>query len=232
MGRKKIEIERIAVEKNRLGTFHKRKVGLVKKAIELSVLCDSEVFMVVFGENGQAFQFSSNDSNETIQRYLNYQGTLEKYDVNDLDDLKPGKMINKTPETVSSSTPTRSSKRSAPSSSAAAVESQSYKVSKHNSNMPEAVQGMNPEDLPARPAHGGPFFWMRAPSLPEVAMNPSSMDGPDASTVPPQMFRYDSNSMGPDSAFEAPTLRRPTTADSFGWSETPNTSSAPPPNSK
>ncbi|KAL5110562.1 Myocyte-specific enhancer factor 2C [Taenia crassiceps] len=40
MGRKKIEIKRIDDERNRQVTFTKRKLGLMKKAYELSVLCD------------------------------------------------------------------------------------------------------------------------------------------------------------------------------------------------
>ena len=36
MGRKKIEIKRLVDNKNRQVTFNKRKLGLMKKAIELS----------------------------------------------------------------------------------------------------------------------------------------------------------------------------------------------------
>jgi hypothetical protein len=44
MGRKKIEIQRIADERNRQVTFAKRKFGLLKKAYELSVLCDCGMY--------------------------------------------------------------------------------------------------------------------------------------------------------------------------------------------
>ncbi len=43
----KVKIERIADERTRQNTFHKRKGGLVKKAIELSLLCDCEVVLVL-----------------------------------------------------------------------------------------------------------------------------------------------------------------------------------------
>lgn len=48
MGRKKIRIARIAEERNRHVTFMKRKNGLLKKAMELSVLCDAEIAVIIF----------------------------------------------------------------------------------------------------------------------------------------------------------------------------------------
>lgn len=63
MGRKKIQISRIADERNRQVenkfflhflnfyfqvTFTKRKFGLMKKAYELSVLCDCEIALIIF----------------------------------------------------------------------------------------------------------------------------------------------------------------------------------------
>mmetsp|Transcript_8596 Transcript_8596/g.17181 ORF Transcript_8596/g.17181 Transcript_8596/m.17181 type:complete len:416 (+) Transcript_8596:178-1425(+) len=43
----KVKIERIQDERTRQNTFHKRKGGLMKKAIELSLLCDCEVSLVL-----------------------------------------------------------------------------------------------------------------------------------------------------------------------------------------
>jgi len=48
MGRKKIEIKRITDERVRKVTFSKRKGGLVKKAMELSLLCDCDIGLVIF----------------------------------------------------------------------------------------------------------------------------------------------------------------------------------------
>ena len=50
MGKRKIEISRIADNRKRLATFHKRKPGLLHKAMELSILCDVEIAVVIFGE--------------------------------------------------------------------------------------------------------------------------------------------------------------------------------------
>jgi hypothetical protein len=47
MGRKKIKIEKIGQAKHRQVTFNKRKVGLMKKAMELSILCDCEIVLLV-----------------------------------------------------------------------------------------------------------------------------------------------------------------------------------------
>jgi hypothetical protein len=50
MGKRKIEIAKIADDRKRLATFHKRKPGLLHKAMELSILCDVEIAVVIFGE--------------------------------------------------------------------------------------------------------------------------------------------------------------------------------------
>merc|ERR1711907_55172 len=48
MGRKKIKIARIDDERVRKVTFTKRKAGLIKKAMELSLLCDCEIALIIF----------------------------------------------------------------------------------------------------------------------------------------------------------------------------------------
>jgi hypothetical protein len=47
MGRNKIKIEKIKPERTRQVTFYKRKKGLLKKAMELSLLCDAEILMCI-----------------------------------------------------------------------------------------------------------------------------------------------------------------------------------------
>ncbi|KAL9319710.1 hypothetical protein ACSQ67_011549 [Phaseolus vulgaris] len=60
MGRGKIEIKRIENTTNRQVTFCKRRNGLLKKAYELSVLCDAEVALVVFSSRGRLYEYANN----------------------------------------------------------------------------------------------------------------------------------------------------------------------------
>lgn len=69
MGRGKIEIKRIGNNTNRQVTFCKRRNGLLKKAFELSVLCEAEVALIVFSSRGKLYEFSNNSVNRTIERY-------------------------------------------------------------------------------------------------------------------------------------------------------------------
>ncbi|CAH9106012.1 unnamed protein product [Cuscuta epithymum] len=69
MGRGKIEIKRIENTTNRQVTFCKRRNGLLKKAYELSVLCDAEVALIVFSSRGRLYEYANNSVKETIDRY-------------------------------------------------------------------------------------------------------------------------------------------------------------------
>ncbi|XP_015572387.1 agamous-like MADS-box protein AGL11 isoform X1 [Ricinus communis] len=69
MGRGKIEIKRIENTTNRQVTFCKRRNGLLKKAYELSVLCDAEVALIVFSSRGRLYEYSNNNIKSTIERY-------------------------------------------------------------------------------------------------------------------------------------------------------------------
>eukprot|EP00475_Leptophrys_vorax_P034776 TRINITY_DN5658_c0_g2_i1.p1 TRINITY_DN5658_c0_g2~~TRINITY_DN5658_c0_g2_i1.p1 ORF type:complete len:440 (+),score=88.22 TRINITY_DN5658_c0_g2_i1:65-1384(+) len=90
MGRKKIKIEKISDSKNRQVTFNKRKVGLLKKAIELSVLCDCEVSLLIF-HSDKLYEYSSKPLGQCVQKYLDYEGSYEVLDNTDLHNLRPGK---------------------------------------------------------------------------------------------------------------------------------------------
>ncbi|CAO2174999.1 unnamed protein product [Urochloa humidicola] len=59
-GRGKIEIKRIENTTNRQVTFCKRRNGLLKKAYELSVLCDAEVALIVFSSRGRLYEYANN----------------------------------------------------------------------------------------------------------------------------------------------------------------------------
>ena len=42
-------------------TFNKRKFGVMKKAYELSVLCDCEIALIIFSSNNKLYQYASTD---------------------------------------------------------------------------------------------------------------------------------------------------------------------------
>ncbi|XP_066320629.1 MADS-box transcription factor 6-like [Miscanthus floridulus] len=56
MGRGRVELKRIENKINRQVTFSKRRNGLLKKAYELSVLCDAEVALIIFSSRGKLYE--------------------------------------------------------------------------------------------------------------------------------------------------------------------------------
>ncbi|XP_022766652.1 agamous-like MADS-box protein AGL18 [Durio zibethinus] len=69
MGRGKIEIKKIENLNSRQVTFSKRRNGLLKKARELSILCDAEVGVIIFSSTGKVYQWSSTSMEHTLLRY-------------------------------------------------------------------------------------------------------------------------------------------------------------------
>ncbi|EYU21961.1 hypothetical protein ABFS83_01G030600 [Erythranthe nasuta] len=59
MGRGKIEIKRIENSSNRQVTYSKRRNGIMKKAKEISVLCDAHVSVIIFASSGKMHEFCS-----------------------------------------------------------------------------------------------------------------------------------------------------------------------------
>ncbi|XAR63133.1 hypothetical protein NMG60_11022967 [Bertholletia excelsa] len=72
MVRGKTQMRRIENATSRQVTFSKRRNGLLKKAFELSVLCDAEVALIIFSPKGKLYEFASSSMQETIKRYLKY----------------------------------------------------------------------------------------------------------------------------------------------------------------
>lgn len=71
MGRQKITIEKIKDERIRQVTFYKRKKGLIKKAMELSLLCGVKVFLSISDKNDRYTIFSSVEKKDC--QYINDQ---------------------------------------------------------------------------------------------------------------------------------------------------------------
>ncbi|THU62572.1 hypothetical protein C4D60_Mb01t06530 [Musa balbisiana] len=73
MGRGRVQLKRIENKINRQVTFSKRRSGLLKKAHEISVLCDAEVAVMVFSTKGKLYEYSTDSSMEKIlDRYQRY----------------------------------------------------------------------------------------------------------------------------------------------------------------
>ncbi|GAB4856949.1 hypothetical protein Ancab_014867 [Ancistrocladus abbreviatus] len=69
MVRGKTQIKRIENASSRQVAFSKRRNGILKKAFELSVLCDAEVALIIFSPSGKLYEFASSGTSKTIERY-------------------------------------------------------------------------------------------------------------------------------------------------------------------
>ncbi|KAL9673217.1 hypothetical protein QQ045_029471 [Rhodiola kirilowii] len=88
MGRVKLEIKKIENTTNRQVTYSKRRNGLIKKAYELSVLCDVDLALIMFSPSGRPSLFSGKKSLEQI---LNRYASLPEHErgrLLDEEDLK------------------------------------------------------------------------------------------------------------------------------------------------
>ncbi|KAJ8530933.1 hypothetical protein K7X08_023814 [Anisodus acutangulus] len=70
MARGKVQMKRIENPVHRQVTFCKRRAGLLKKAKELSVLCDAEIGLVIFSAHGKLYELATKGT---------MQGLIEKY---------------------------------------------------------------------------------------------------------------------------------------------------------
>ncbi|WZZ44462.1 MADS-box protein AGL42-like isoform X1 [Brassica napus] len=61
MVRGKIEMEKLQNATSRQVTFSKRRNGLLKKAYELSVLCDAQISLIIFSQRGRLYEFSNSE---------------------------------------------------------------------------------------------------------------------------------------------------------------------------
>ena len=66
MGRGRVELKRIENKINRQVSFSKRRSGLLKKAREISVLCDADVALIVFSPRAKLLDYSNQPSYVTF----------------------------------------------------------------------------------------------------------------------------------------------------------------------
>lgn len=95
MGRRKISIEPILNPTRRRATFEKRRVGLLKKAMELSILTDSTISITIYRPCKNELQvYSSIPFDDVISNYQNYVGTYTLYTNDHIRGMIPGKANN------------------------------------------------------------------------------------------------------------------------------------------
>ncbi|CAI0556622.1 unnamed protein product [Linum tenue] len=70
MARGKVQMKRIENPVHRQVTFCKRRAGLLKKAKELSVLCDAEIGVLIFSAHGKHYELATKGT---------MQGLIDKY---------------------------------------------------------------------------------------------------------------------------------------------------------
>ncbi|KAK7394368.1 hypothetical protein VNO78_14894 [Psophocarpus tetragonolobus] len=76
MGRGRVQLKPIENKTSQQVTFSKRRSGLLKKAHEISVLCDAQVALIIFSTKAKLFQYSSQRSVEDVlERYERYSHT-------------------------------------------------------------------------------------------------------------------------------------------------------------
>ena len=85
MGRNKIKIEKIKNEKLRQITLLKRKRGVLKKAMELSLLCEAKVLLIIYDdfEKKSIFYSSEDDYKSFANEYFEKNVIAENYLNND-----------------------------------------------------------------------------------------------------------------------------------------------------
>ncbi|KAL6187944.1 hypothetical protein ACLB2K_039339 [Fragaria x ananassa] len=82
---KKIKIEKIDNLPARQVTYSKRRRGLLKKARELSVLCDCEFSVIIFSATGKLTESSSSRTKDVIRRYESQKGDEGNLDQSSLE---------------------------------------------------------------------------------------------------------------------------------------------------
>ncbi|XP_059077556.1 agamous-like MADS-box protein AGL8 homolog [Cryptomeria japonica] len=73
MVRGKVHLKKIENPVNRRVTFSKRKAGLLKKASELSVLCEAEIGLIIFSSTGKLFEYANPSLSDWSDSLIKYE---------------------------------------------------------------------------------------------------------------------------------------------------------------
>ncbi|KAH0912659.1 hypothetical protein HID58_035980 [Brassica napus] len=85
MGRKKIELKKIECPKEKSSKYSKRKKGLLKKAEEMAVLCDSDIILLVFSPTSKPNLFYPHS--RPLGRILERLSNMSEYEREERFDL-------------------------------------------------------------------------------------------------------------------------------------------------
>ncbi|KVH99301.1 Transcription factor, MADS-box [Cynara cardunculus var. scolymus] len=69
-GRKKIQLKRIEIDKERAVTLSKRRNGIFKKAHELATLCRIQIAIILFSITGKPLSFGSPNVQSVVCKFL------------------------------------------------------------------------------------------------------------------------------------------------------------------
>ena len=87
VGRKKIDINYIKDDKLRIVTNSKRKKGLIKKAMEISLLCGTDIVLIIHDKFSKKATMYSNiaiPNVNTITNHFNVDKPLQRYTNDDV----------------------------------------------------------------------------------------------------------------------------------------------------
>ena len=79
MARGKVQMKRIENSVHRQVTFCKRRSGLLKKAKELSVLCDAEIGVLIFSAHGKLYELATKGSLPSLSIHISSIACIYSY---------------------------------------------------------------------------------------------------------------------------------------------------------
>lgn len=96
MGRKKIAMKMIQNDSQRRSTFNKRSVGVIKKAMELSILCNCNISLMIHRNKSKfdehdLYIYSNKPFEEQLSDFYEFQGEYALFTNDHLHEMIPGK---------------------------------------------------------------------------------------------------------------------------------------------